>query len=154
MHFFQLTTFGVSLLVFLRDSSYFPKPSQFLTLTTLLGSLLNENSIGGSSNFLEVLHLFTFTAFLKIVLLHAVLICASIIFQGIKLIHTRFTLILMFSLIPSSSSSMSMASTFSRWYSIYSGYSEYRAVLEPCTYKLKVVFQLNSELKICSNFPS
>ena len=37
-------------------------------LTTLLGSLLNENenSIGGSSNFLQLLHLFTFTAFLKI----------------------------------------------------------------------------------------
>ena len=44
--------------------------------------------------------------------LYAMLICASTFFQGIELIQTHFTLILMFSFIPSSSSNMSMTSTF------------------------------------------
>ena len=87
--------------------------------------------------------------------LYAMLICASTIFQGIELIQTHFTLILMFSFIPSSSSNMSMTSTFARVFNviwIFRVQSTNVTSIVPCKHS-RSFFRLTSELKICTNFP-
>ena len=68
--FFTFTTLWGSLLDEngIRDSSNFLQLSQFFTFTSLWGSLLNENSIGDSSNFLQLLQFLTFTAMFQTVL--------------------------------------------------------------------------------------